>query len=921
MINMIQKLTQCLAVSVVLAGLAAGFSYAEAIATNLSAQTKVVAKAVGSPGKCTNVSVSVTEPKADGSADLTIKFTTPTTYIEDYDEQEGLDELTSVSLCQYNYSTYEYEVLQTVNNPAIGAEYSFTLENVTEGYHSYILVASNSESGDISSNYDGRTYVYAYVGLDTPGEVQNLKVTNNYPDITLTWNAPTQGENGGYVNLAECTYSVVRYLSWDDQETIATGLTETTYTDHVEFSTLTQYHYIVFASNSKGDGAELESEPLVVGPAATLPFSESFSGGNSENIWVSSTTNSNLYPSTYISQWGDGTYTAFGYFANGYDQDYGALLFNSQGNTWSDKVYAEATYKSCEIDLGSAASPALSFYHYVCPQSTNTMKTSVGIVQNGELTVLKEYTYTEGAKGWNLEILPLTQFVGKGNIQIVFYAGCDTYSDGFAAFDCIKVDELLSKDLQLKSIYAPAKVDAGSDFNVAVTVLNGGSEIADGYSVTLYKDGEACATQAGETLAVGGSTTLTFPFTADNSYNEATKFTATVTFDGDQKPENNDSEEAVVAVRHALVPAVDDLAANIDDLNVKLTWSEPDYQLPEGENTTDGFEDCNELATTLENWKLFEEDNHYPIYLINYGLNYADWQDESFAFIVLDENTLSVSDASKWHGKAHSGSKYLFSCSASWGSRDEWLVSPELSGNAQSIEFYAASNQYPSPRYSDESLKDQIKVLVSFTTPEKGSFTYTALTDASGENEGYEINSSLANGDDYEKISVELPEGAKYFAIEVVTPYASNSILFFDDFSFEQKQTGVQPTLIGYDVYDGNNKLNADVVTATEYTDVVDANTTHNYSVVTLYNVGASESSNVVEVTSQSSVDNLNATNVAVRGVNGNIYVTAPAGVKAAIVDLAGRVIARTTGSATVNVVPGTYLVAVASRYFKVLVR
>lgn len=918
---MIPKLTQCLAVSVVLAGLAAGFSYAEAIATNHSAQANVVAKAVGSPGKCTNVSVSVTEPKADGTADLTIKFTTPTTYIVDYDEQEGLDELTSVSLCQYNYSAYEYEVLQTVNNPAIGAEYSFTLENVTEGYHSYILVASNSESGDISSNYDGRTYVYAYAGLDTPGEVQNLKVTNNYPNITLTWNAPTQGENGGYVNLAECTYSVVRYLSWDNQETIATGLTETTYTDHVEFSTLTQYHYIVFASNSKGDGAELESEPLVVGPAATLPFSESFSGGSSENIWLSSTTNSNLYPSTYISQWGDGAYTAFGYFANGYDQDYGALLFNSQKNTWSDKVYAEATYKSCEIDLGTAASPALSFYHYVCPQSTNTMKTSVGIVQNGELTVLKEFTYTEGAKGWNLEILPLTQFVGKGNIQIVFYAGCDTYSDGFAAFDCIKVDELLSKDLQLKSIYAPAKVDAGSDFNVAVTVLNGGSEIADGYSVTLYKDGEACATQAGESLAVGGSTTLTFPFTADNSYNEATKFTATVTFDGDQKPENNDSEETVVAVRHALVPAVDDLAANIDDLNVKLTWSEPDYQLPDGENTTDGFEDCNELATTLDNWTLFEEDNHYPIYLINYGLNYADWQDESFAFIVLDENTLSVSDASKWHGKAHSGSKYLFSCSASWGSRDEWLVSPELSGNPQTIEFYAASNQYPSPRYSDESLKDQIKVLVSFTTPEKDSFTYTALTDASGENEGYEINSSLANGDDYEKISVELPEGAKYFAIEVVTPYASNSILFFDDFSFEQKQTGVQPTLIGYDVYDGNNKLNADVVTATEYTDVVEANTTHNYSVVTLYNVGASENSNVVEVTSQSSVDNLNATNVDVRGVNGNIYITVPAGVKAAIVDLAGRVIARTTGSATVNVVPGTYLVTVASRYFKVLVR
>jgi hypothetical protein len=912
-------------VSVALAGLAAGFGNAEVFAARNQQQKAIVSqKALGSPGKCTNVVVSVSEPKDDGTADLTITFTTPTTYYADYDEYEGLDELTSVSLCQYNYSSYEYEVINSIENPAIGAEYSFKLENLSAGYHNYVLVASNSESESISGNYNGRTYVYAYVGADTPGEVQNLKVVNNYPEMTLTWDAPTQGENGGYVNPAEYTYSVVRYLSWENQETVASGLTSTTFTDHVEFTTLTKYHYTVFASNSQGKGAEVDTEDIVAGPAAKLPFSESFPQGYSKNIWTSSTTSNNLYPSTYISQWGDGTYTAFGYFPNGYDEDYGALQFNSQRNSWSDQVYAEATYSSCDIDISSATSPALSFYHYVWPSDGNTMKTSVGIMQNGELTVLKEYTYTEGAKGWNLEVLPLTQFIGKGNVKIVFSAGCDTYSNGFAAFDCIKVDELLSKDLQLKSIYAPSKVDAGSDFDVTVTLINGGSETAEGYSVTLYKDGESCGTQSGEALEIGGTTTLSFPFTADNSYNEKTSFTATATFEGDQKTDNNTSDEAIVTVRHALVPAVDTLVGDVDGLNVNLSWSEPQYQLPEGENVTDSFENCDDLATTLDGWTLFEEDTHYQIYLINYGLNYADWQDESFAFIVLNENTLSVSDSSKWHGKAHSGSKYIFTGSASYGTRDEWMVSPELSGNAQTLEFYVASNHYPSLRYSsddDGTIKDQIKVLVSFTNPEKGSFTYTALCNANDNTQGYEVNSSLENGDDYEKISVELPEGAKYFAVEIVTPYVSNSVMFFDDFSFEQKQTGIQAALLGYDVYDGENKLNSEALTDTKYTDTVEADTSHKYSVVALYNVGASESSNVFEV-EVSSVDRLfDANKTSVKGVNGNINITAPAGMKATIVDIAGRVIAKTSGNASVSVAPGNYLVSFAGKTVKVNVK
>jgi hypothetical protein len=923
-----QKLSQYLAVSVALAGLAVGFGSTEIFAAINHSHSIVAPKAKGTPGPCTDVVVTSTEPREDGTADVTITFTTPTTYCENYDKYEGLDELTQVALCQLNRSTWSYEVVQSIENPEIGKQYSFTLENLASGYQNYVLIASNSASPELDSNYDGRAYVYAYVGADTPGEVGNLVVnSDSYPDIKISWDAPSQGQNGGYVNPAEFTYTVVRYISWENQETIASGITETSCTDHVEFDKLTEYRYIVYATNSQGDGAQLYSESLVLGPAATLPFSESFPTGNDEYIWTQASTSYSLYPSTYISQWGNGAYTAFGYFANGYDEDYGALLFNTQANTWGDQVYSEASYTSCDIDISTADSPALSFYHYVWPSAENTLKSSVGIIQNGETTVLKEFTYTEGAQGWNLEVLPLTQFVGKGNIKIVFAAGCDSYSNGFAAFDCIKVDELLTKDMQIKSIYAPAKVDAGTDFNVAVTVLNGGAEKAEGYTVTLYKDGEACGTQSGDALEIGGSATLNYPFTADNSYNENTSFNATVTFDGDQKLDNNESEEAIVAVRHALVPAVDDLVGDVEDLNVNLSWTEPDYQLPIGENVVEGFEDCKDTATSIDNWTQFDDDTHYPMYLINYGLNYADWQDESFAFIVLDESTLSVSDTSKWLGKAHSGSKYLFTCSGSWGTLDSWLVSPELSGNAQTLEFYAVSNQYPTLRYTSDdgstTIKDQIKVLVSFTTTDKEAFTYTALCDATDNTLGYEINSSLADGGDYEKISVELPEGAKYFAVEVVTPYVTNSMLFFDDFSFEQKQTGIQVSLLGYDVYDGDRKLNSDVLTATEYTDAVEAGTAHSYSVVALYNVGASESSNVLEVTvSSSSIERLTAAaNATVKGANGNIYVTAPVGVKATIVDITGRVIAKTSGNATVSVVPGNYLVTIAGKTVKINVK
>ncbi len=145
---------------------------------------------------------------------------------------------------------------------------------------------------------------------------------------------------------------------------------------------------------------------------------------------------------------------------------------------------------------------------------------------------------------------------------------------------------------------------------------------------------------------------------------------------------------------------------------------------------------------------------------------------------------------------ANSGSQYMASVDAIEKPTDDWMISPELSGQAQTISFYARS-------YSDTYGLEKFEILASNTGTAVGDFTAVAR---------------------HENVPVEwtayeaaLPEGTKYFAIRCVSVNVFS--FFVDDVSFIP---AVNPAskfgILGYNVDRDGVRMNDQPLNAVSFT-------------------------------------------------------------------------------------------------------
>jgi hypothetical protein len=875
----------------------------------------------GECGAVKNLYAIVSKPDDEGMSNVTLHFTTPTTYYENYEEKEGLDEIDYIEISQRN-EDWDYDVIQTIQNPAVGVEMDVDLGTFSSGTVPFRVTAYNSAS-DPDYNYNGREYIYVYVGYDTPEQVANLKIVNNYPEVNVSWSAPTKGANNGYIDLNEIKYKVVRYIG-SEATTVAEAQEDTTFSETLSLDKVSAVKYEVTPISEAGEGYSNVTETIVTGPAVALPFYESFPQGSPTNLWSSYASSYYITVDCYISTYG-GKYTPFGeYMENGYDEDYGAVCFSGSSSSWADEQQCYASYTSSAISLEGAENPAVSLYNYRIVRADNAANVGLYIIQNGVENKVKEFTYTDGESGWQLEVINLKEFVGESPINIMFKMEGTNKQDAFAAFDCIKVDNLVEKDLMAGTLTLPATVRSGEEYTANFSVVNNGSQDSGAYSVVLYKDGEELSRQEETSLTSGSTKSFSFTNMADNSYAETSTFYAAVIYDEDQNPANNTSDKVKMAVEMAQLPAVPSLEGAYDENSnsVALTWNTPDYEVPDGILRTDDMESYSYPDTQFGDWAMYEDDAHYTFYLSTYGLNTA-WDGDKMIYRVMDQSQL-LYDPTTWFGKPHSGNKYLMSVGSSWSIREDWLCSPELSGKEQTLEFYAVSHHIPEDPYGDEGdvIKDQIFVYASFTGNAQEDFVMKCLTAPDDKSTGYELNNSLANGDDYEKISVDLPEGTTYFAIVVTNP-GGKSIVFLDDITFEAKPQSVPLTLVGYNVYRDDEKINAELITGNSYTDTaVEPNKKYQYSIEAVYSIGNADRESFVTVdTTSSGIATLTKSNVSAVGLNGAISVTATANDKVMINDLSGKMIYNGKGSCHVNVSAGYYLVRIGTYSIKVLVK
>jgi len=170
--------------------------------------------------------------------------------------------------------------------------------------------------------------------------------------------------------------------------------------------------------------------------------------------------------------------------------------------------------------------------------------------------------------------------------------------------------------------------------------------------------------------------------------------------------------------------------------------------------------------------------------------------------------------------------------------RDDWMISPELTGEAQTIKFWGKS--YHSQGYTTGSPFDyEEKVRVCYSTTDKNPENFI------------QVGEVITVPAKWTEFAIELPEGAKYFALNCVSD-ADQFFLYIDDITYSVKA----PTLTGFNVYrDGELVETIEASNEEEIYTYVEALTgSAAYNVTAVYTEGESAFSNTLVFTNEQGV-------------------------------------------------------------------
>lgn len=446
-------------------------------------------------------------------------------------------------------------------------------------------------------------------------------------------------------------------------------------------------------------------------------------------------------------------------------------------------------------------------------------------------------------------------------------------------------------DLSAK-IAAPKTVDTGTEFDVVVTVSNDGAEDADAYSVNLYRNGEIVDTKASQYgLAEGEKENITFQQTLGLTDGESAEYKAVVVYEADENPDNNETETVTVARKLSNLPKVTGLAGERSEQGVSLTWDEIVIGDAMPTLVEEGFEEGVSGAQEFEGWTFLDNDDVMSGGIQDVEIPGFTGGESKCSFLVFEPGA----SASAGY-QPHSGTKCLISLYAiDPAQNDDWAISPVLSGDAQTITFWAAScGQY----------------LETF------EMYYTTM-DSTDPADFVKVGEHANIPSEWKQYSFEVPEGAKHFAIRNVS--ADKFMLRLDDFTFT-KLDGFDGELKGYNVYRDGVKINDALVAEPSFVDTEADAEAHTYHVTAVYDKGESELSEPVTI-DQSGIDAVLAAGMKVAVEGKFIVVTGAAGKLVTINAVDGKTIHSAQGDARVAVNSAIYLVTVDRKTVKVIVR
>ncbi|MFA4046040.1 hypothetical protein HPS54_03325 [Prevotella sp. PCHR] len=682
-----------------------------------------------------------------------------------------------------------------------------------------------------------------WCGPDTPLAPENVKLvaSEDFKSAVLSWDPVGEtGEHGGYVDPNDVTYYIFDAFGSYYDPAIATTKETSLKIEYPDLEGQDFVAYQVTAGYGENYSTDTASDILTIGEPYKMPFAESFRDGRYDDIWLvdPKSNSSNQMQGTVDDEY-------FPSLIDPEDPDAPAPLVSQDGDNgffyWlpyeKDVMYGMI---SPRVDISGAANPALEFWYQGQGSDIDVMVSKDDAPFDVVKTIDMQADPTTG--GWTLASIPLTDYKDAKAIQFELRlraAHNDADHTWSVPLDNIRVRDVVDKDLRMVSLGAPANVKVGDKLTLKAHIENLGKE-ADGAVVAWTVNGKNVGTSALPVITANGFADAEFEYTVPFDTDALLEIKAEATLEGDGCAVNN-AAEASVKVKLNNYPTVTDLAGSAADSGAKvtLTWTAPSLE---------GLTDCKTVAEDFESedytpmsitgaggWTVYDGDK-LKTYNIFREL-YNPYQTQPIGFQLFNRTVAEVPEKYWADAAPHSGETFMMAPSSQEGNNDNWLISPELSGNEQTVSFWAKSFTLV--------WGESFEVLYSTTGNSPEDFTQTV-----------EVENYPADGvvpEDWTEFKVALPKGAKHFAIRHKT-YDTVALLV-DDVTYESApDVPTDIALTGYYIFRDGERINEVPVTETTYTDspveagAADGEYTYSYVVVPVYNYGTAPKSNEVTV-------------------------------------------------------------------------
>lgn len=331
-----------------------------------------------------------------GTAPVTISFVTPTKTVGG----KKLENITRVDVFR-NVS----ELVKSVETTQTGHLMTVTDNKGSKGMTTYTVVAYNEHG------VGERAEAEIFLGIDFPGAPQNINLRDmGDGSLEMTWDAPTEGANGGWFdpqNLTYMVYQINNGFATDPQETSERKFTVARHPDYYSDEQGLVY-YAVAAVNKTGEGNAYRSNEIIVGTPYTYPFAESWPAGKERNeMWYRMNLNS------------DGWSAVSGFDS---DSDGGSLAFDS--SIEGDMSY----YCMGKVNLAFATKPKLIFDYYAIPgENIRIVAEASKAFRDGYFPCcVIDFANLKGEEGWREAVIDLAEVANAYPYTALRFLGVST---------------------------------------------------------------------------------------------------------------------------------------------------------------------------------------------------------------------------------------------------------------------------------------------------------------------------------------------------------------------------------------------------------------------------------------------------------------------------------------------------------------